>query len=175
MAEKAIYKVGEKVVYPAHGVGVIESIDEWELEGKSWRLLTIRILETDAVIRVPVEKAERMGVRRVIGEDVLEKVFNVLKERPAKEEESKKVSWTVKHRNYLEKVKSGDVHVVAQVYRDLMLLRREKELSFGERKILESAQQFLASEISEAKGISVSDAERLLESFFEEELKEGES
>ncbi len=169
MGDERGYRVGEKVVYPAHGVGVIESIDEWELEGKRWRLLTIRILETDAVIRVPVEKAERIGVRRIMGEDVLEKVFQVLRERPEKETEAKKVSWTVKHRNYLEKVKSGDVRVVAEVYRDLMLLRKEKELSFGERKILESAQQFLASEISEAKEISLEEAERLLERIVEGE------
>ncbi len=170
MAEE--YKVGEKVVYPAHGVGVIESIDEWELEGKSLKLLTIRILETDAVIRVPVDKAERIGVRRIMGEEVLERVFEILKERPEREENGKKVSWTVKHRNYLEKVKSGDINTVAEVYRDLMLLRKEKELSFGERKILESAQQFLASEISEAKSISIQEAERLLESFFKEEDNE---
>ncbi len=162
------YRVGEKVVYPAHGVGVVESIDEMELEGRVWRLISIRILETDAVIRVPVEKAERIGVRRIMGDDVLERVLKVLEERPEREYEGKRVSWTVKHRNYLEKVKSGDVEVVAEVYRDLMLLRREKELSFGERKILESAQQFLSSEISEAKGISVSEAEKLLESYFEE-------
>ncbi len=162
------YRVGEKVVYPAHGVGVVESIDEMELEGRVWRLISIRILETDAVIRVPVEKAERIGVRRIMGDDVLERVLKVLEERPEREDEGKRVSWTVKHRNYLEKVKSGDVEVVAEVYRDLMLLRREKELSFGERKILESAQQFLSSEISEAKGISVSEAEKLLESYFEE-------
>ncbi|BAT71003.1 CarD family transcriptional regulator [Thermosulfidibacter takaii ABI70S6] len=169
MAEASAYKVGEKVVYPAHGVGVIESIDEWEIEGKKWKLITIRILETDAIIRVPQEKAERIGVRRVMSENVLEKVFKVLKERPEKEEETKKVSWTVKHRNYLEKVKSGDIEEVAEVYRDLMLLRKEKELSFGERKILESAQQFLASEISEAKGIPIEEAERLLEGFFTED------
>ncbi len=162
------YRVGEKVVYPAHGVGVVESIDEMELEGRVWRLISIRILETDAVIRVPVEKAERIGVRRIMGDDVLERVLKVLEERPEREDEGKRVSWTVKHRNYLEKVKSGDVEVVAEVYRDLMLLRKEKELSFGERKILESAQQFLSSEISEAKGISVSEAEKLLESYFEE-------
>ncbi len=162
------YRVGEKVVYPAHGVGVVESIDEMELEGRVWRLISIRILETDAVIRVHVEKAERIGVRRIMGDDVLERVLKVLEERPEREDEGKRVSWTVKHRNYLEKVKSGDVEVVAEVYRDLMLLRREKELSFGERKILESAQQFLSSEISEAKGISVYEAEKLLESYFEE-------
>ena len=163
------YKVGEKVVYPAHGVGVIESLDEMEIEGQRLKLLTIRIMETDAVIRVPVDKAERIGVRRIMGEDVLEKVMKVHKERPEKETADKKVSWTVKHRNYLEKVKSGNVETVAEVYRDLMLLKREKELSFGERRILESAQQFLASEISEAKGISFEEAEGLLKSLFEEE------
>ncbi len=163
------YKVGEKVVYPAHGVGVIESLDEMEIEGQRLRLLTIRIMETDAVIRVPVDKAERIGVRRIMGENVLEKVMKVLKERPEREASDKKVSWTVKHRNYLEKVKSGNVETVAEVYRDLMLLKREKELSFGERRILESAQQFLASEISEAKGISFEEAEDLLKSLFEED------
>ncbi len=84
------------------------------------------------------------------------------------------MSWTVKHRNYLDKVKSGDVKVVAEVYRDLMLLKRQKELSFGERRILESAHQFLASEISEAKGISMKEAERILESFFEDEERSDE-
>ncbi len=174
MGEESRYKVGEKVVYPAQGVGIIESIDHWEMDGKELELITIRILETDAIIRVPVEKADRIGVRRVMSEDLLESVFGVLRERPEKEKEGKKVSWTVKHRNYLDKVKSGDVKVVAEVYRDLMLLKRQKELSFGERRILESAHQFLASEISEAKGISMKEAERILESFFEDEERSDE-
>ncbi len=169
-----MFKVGEKVVYPAHGVGIVESIDEIVIEGKSLKVMSIRIIETDALIRIPVGKEEKIGLRKVMDEDKLDKVIKVLKERPEKEEKNEKerISWTVKHRNYLEKVKSGNIEIVAEVYRDLMLLKREKELSFGERRILESAQQFLASEISEAKGISLKEAEKFLEEMFSDVIVE---
>jgi len=169
-----MFKIGEKVVYPAHGVGVIESIDEIAIEGKSIKFLNIRIVETDALIRVPVQKADKIGLRKVMDEDKLDRVIKVLKERPHKEQKQDKerISWTVKHRGYLEKVKSGDIEIVAEVFRDLMLLKKEKELSFGERRILESAQQFLASEISEAKGISLKEAEEFLEKLFSDVLEE---
>ena len=164
-----MYKVGEKVVYPAHGVGVVESVDNVEFAGKTFKMLIIRILENDMIIKVPVDKAEKIGVRKIIDEDKLEKVVRILKSRPQKAEKGEKVSWTVKHREYLEKIKSKDIEVVAEVYRDLMLLKREKELSFGEKRILESAQQFLASEISETKGISFKEAEEFLISMFKGE------
>lgn len=162
------FKVGDKIVYPAHGVGVIEEIEKLSVGGKILTFFSIRMVEKDAVIRVPIDKVGRVGLRKVIDDASVKEIMEILS-RPATPSEGGKVSWTVRHREYAEKIKSGSIEEVAEVFRDLMQLRRDKELSYGERRILESAQQFLVDEISEAKKISQERAVELLKAIFEEE------
>ena len=169
---KVMFKTGDKVVYPAQGVGIVEKIEEMSIMGMSSRFLTIRILENNAVIRVPVEKAEKVGMRRVIDNSSVDAILDILHQKAPEPDTKEKVSWTVRHREYGEKLKSGDINEVAEVFRDLMQLRFVKDLSFGERRLLESAQQFLAGEISEAKGISIEEANETLRSIFEKEDEE---
>jgi CarD family transcriptional regulator len=169
--EEETFKIGDKIVYPAHGVGVIESIEDITVEGASLSFFSIRILEKEAVIKVPVSKVKRVGIRKVIRDSSVKDIVSILLS-PITNQEGEKVSWTVRHREYAEKIKSGSIEEVAEVYRDLMQLRKSKELSFGERRILENAQQFLIGEISEAKKISPREAGDLLKDLFEDEKGE---
>lgn len=168
--DKLDFKVGEKIVYPPHGVGVVENVVELEVEGIKSKFLIIRMLENEMIVKIPVDRAKKIGVRKVLGEKDLEEVLNILTSIPQiKEEHKEKVSWTIKHRKFLDKVKTGDVKVVAEVYRDLMLLSRVKDLSYGERNILEMAENMLTFEIAEAKGIPHEEARQLLRSYFVKE------
>ncbi len=173
---EVMFKTGDKVVYPAQGVGIVEKVEEMSVMGISAKFLTIRILENNAVIRVPVNKAEKVGMRRVIDDSSVDAILEILHQKAPAPDTKEKVSWTVRHREYGEKLKSGDIKEVAEVYRDLMQLRFVKDLSFGERRLLENAQQFLAGEISEAKGISIEEANETLRAIFEkeEEMEKGE-
>ncbi len=166
--EEATFKIGDKIVYPAHGVGIIEGIEDISVEGESLSFFSIRILEKEVVIRVPVKKVEKVGLRKIITDSSVKDIVDILTSPPTPQGEEK-VSWTVRHREYADKIKSGSIEEVAEVYRDLMQLRKDKELSFGERKILESAQQFLIGEISEAKHIAPEEAEELLKGLFQRE------
>ncbi len=169
--EEETFKIGDKIVYPAHGVGVIEGIEDITVEGSSLSFFSIRILEKEAVIKVPVGKVKRVGIRKVIRDSSVKDIVSILLS-PVTNQEGEKVSWTVRHREYAEKIKSGSIEEVAEVYRDLMQLRKGKELSFGERRILENAQQFLIGEISEAKRITPQEAEDLLKDLFEDDKGE---
>ncbi len=169
-----MFKTGDKVVYPAQGVGIVEKVEEMTVMGISSKFLTVRILENNAVIRVPVNKAEKVGMRRVIDDSSVEEILDILHQETPTSDTKEKVSWTVRHREYGEKLKSGDIKEVAEVFRDLMLLRFVKDLSFGERRLLENAQQFLAGEISEAKGISIEEANETLRSIFQQEEEQTE-
>jgi len=165
------FKIGDKIVYPAHGVGVIEDIEKLDIGGQSLTFFSIRMLERDAIIRVPVDKAEKVGLRKVIDDSSVKDIMEILS-KPGELPNGEKVSWTVRHREYAEKIKSGSIEEVAEVFRDLMQLKREKELSYGERRILENARQFLVGEISEAKKISPKEAIELLRAIFEAEEEE---
>ena len=166
--DETTFKVGDKIVYPPLGIGVIEGVEEISIEGKSTSFFSIRILEKDAVIRVPLEKVEKVGLRKIIADSSVKDIVDILTSPPTPQREEK-VSWTVRHREYTDKIKSGSIEEVAEVYRDLMQLRKDKDLSFGERKILDLAQQFLIGEISEAKNIEPEEAEEFLKSLFPEE------
>lgn len=162
------YKVGEKIMYPPHGVGIIEAIEAVEYGEIKEKVLVIRLLENEMVVKVPIRKAEKVGVRKLAGEREVEEVLDIIaSSQKAYQETKEKVSWTVKQRKFLDKVKTGNLKVVAEVYRDLMIISRDKELSYGERNILEMAENMLVFEIAEAKGISSEEARRMLRSFFE--------
>lgn len=166
--DKTTFKIGDKIVYPPHGVGIIEGVEEISVEGENLSFFSIRILEKDVVIRVPMKNVEKVGLRKIITGSSVQDIVDILTSPPTPQREEK-VSWTVRHREYADKIKTGSIEEVAEVYRDLMQLRKDKDLSFGERKLLESAQQFLVGEISEAKHIKPEEAEELLKGLFQRE------
>ena len=145
------FKVGDKVVYPGHGVGQITSIKTKSVADTEQQFLDITIIDSGMKIMVPASQLESVGLRRVVDKKSLDKVYEILKERRPKMDTQ---TWNRRFREYSQKIKTGSVFEIAQVLRDLSVLSAEKELSFGEKKMLDMAQGLLVSEIAIAKSRS---------------------
>ena len=143
------FQVGDKAVYPAQGVGEIIGIDEKSVSGKTHRFYCLRILDTDIRILVPIDNAEQVGLRNVVTPDDVEGVYDVLRHT---ETCLDKQTWNRRYRGFMEKIKTGSLFEVAEVFRDLQRLKSTKVLSFGERRMLETARALLVKEIAIAKG-----------------------
>ncbi len=139
------FQIGSLAVYPAHGVGVIESIQEREVGGLPQRFYIMRLLDNDMIIMIPTNNAKNIGLRKVIETSAVPEVFNILRHRPTRLNNQ---TWNRRYRDYMDKIKTGSPFRVAEVLRDLTLLKTEKELSFGERKMLDTAKNLLVRELS---------------------------
>ena len=148
---ETVFKVGEKVVYPAHGVGVIQSIQTRTVSGTEKTFYMLRILDSDMTIMIPTEQVTSVGLRRVIGKDMVTKVYKILREKRVEIDQQ---TWNRRYREYTEKIKTGSVLEIAKVLRDLFVLKGDKELSFGERKMLDTARNLLVKELSIARSHS---------------------
>jgi CarD family transcriptional regulator len=142
------FKVGDKVVYPGHGVGEINTLKSRNIGGTDAQFFEITIVETGMKIMVPVGQAESVGLRKVVDRKAVEKVYAILRTRTAKIDTQ---TWNRRFREYSTKIKTGSVFEIAEVLRDLSVLSAEKELSFGEKKMLDMAQGLLVAEIAIAK------------------------
>ena len=149
MFKNGEFKVGEKVVYPAHGVGVIESLQTRNVSGTQRKFYMLRIVDSEMMIMIPTENVGTVGLRRVIGRDMVNKVYKVLREK--KKVEVDQQTWNRRYREYTEKIKTGSVLEIAKVLRDLLVLKNGKELSFGERKMLDTARNLLVKELAIAR------------------------
>jgi len=158
-----MFKVGDLAVYPAHGVGVIERVESREVSGSSQDFYVMRILENDMIIMIPIRNVNNVGLREIIGRKEVPKLYSILKRRDVMIENQ---TWNRRYREYMEKIKTGSVYEVAEVYRDLLMLKSEKDLSFGERKMLDTARTLLVKEISLAKKVAEAQIERDLEKIF---------
>ena len=145
------FKVGEKVVYPAHGVALIEGIQARVVSGSERKFYMLRILDSDMTIMIPTENVGAVGLRRIIGKDMVAKVYKILR---SKKVEIDQQTWNRRYREYTEKIKTGSVLEIAKVLRDLFVLKGDKELSFGERKMLDTARNLLVKELAIAKSHS---------------------
>lgn len=160
-----MFNVGDRVVYPMHGAGIIEKIEEKEILGQKKKYYIMKLPLGDMKVMIPIDNAERIGLRQVVDEEKLTKVFSVL--RDSKSTMSK--NWNRRYRANLQKIKTGDIYSVAEVVRNLMLRDLEKGLSAGERKLLENAKQILISELIMVKDIEEEKATELVDSIFIEE------
>ncbi len=158
-----MFQVGDLAVYPAHGVGVIEKIESQEISGCRQDFYVMRILDNNMLIMIPTTNVDHVGLRDIIAKTELPKLFSILKKRDVILDSQ---TWNRRYRDYMEKIKTGSVFEVAEVYRDLLILRYDKELSFGERKMLDTARTLLVKEISLAKEITESQVETDLDSLF---------
>lgn len=158
------FKIGELAVYPAHGVGVIESIEHREINGEKQTFYIMRVIDTDMVIMIPTQNAKTIGVRSLIGESDIPKVLDILKERNIEVETQ---SWNKRYREYMDRIKTGSVYEVASVLRDLYILKDEKPLSFGEKRMLDTAMNLLVSELSIACNVEEEKVRRDIEGLFE--------
>ncbi len=144
------FQVGEKAVYPGHGVAEVTGLEKREISGSSMEFYVLRVLENDMKVMVPKRNAENVGLRRLVGEEQIQEVYQVLHRR---DEEISTATWNRRYREYMEKIKTGSLLEIASVMRDLYLLKSDKELSFGERKMLDTARSLLVQELSIAKSL----------------------
>jgi len=142
------FKVGEKVVYPAHGFGVIEGVQTKVISGSERKFYMLRIIDSDMTIMIPTENVNSVGLRRIIGKDMVAKVYRILRDKKVEIDQQ---TWNRRYREYTEKIKTGSVLEIAKVLRDLFVLKGDKELSFGERKMLDTARNLLVKELAIAK------------------------
>ncbi|GAV23139.1 CarD family transcriptional regulator [Carboxydothermus pertinax] len=138
-----MFNIGAKVVYPMHGAGVIRDIEERLAAEKVIKYYVLSFWATNMVLWLPVEKVERVGLRPVIDREKVDLVFSVLKEGKEKIHSN----WNKRYKSHVDKIKSNDILAIADVVRDLRRREKEKGLSTGEKKLLESARQILVSEL----------------------------
>ena len=164
-SEEYNFSVNDLAVYPAHGVGRIEAVETRTIGGEKQSFYIMRILENDMVIMIPTQNVESVGLREVIAKDAVCQVYAILGEKEIPPDNQ---TWNRRYRDYMEKIKTGSLFEVAGVFRDLYLLKVTKDLSFGERKLLDTAQTLLLKELSIAKScteeVIMSEIESLLES-----------
>jgi CarD family transcriptional regulator len=152
--EARLYKVGDKVVYPHHGAGVVVKKETRTVLGEEREYLTIQILHNDMTVNVPSENAERVGLRKVIDEDLVTKVLEVLHGDGTKMPKN----WNRRFKYNRDKMKTGDIFELAEVVRNLSLRDQEKGLSTGEKQMFVKAKKILASELMYAKGMDEDEA-----------------
>ena len=159
-----MFKVGDKIVYPMHGAGTIESIEEREILGEKQKYYIMKMPVGDIKVMVPTKNAELIGVRDVIGGDVAESVLDVLSAMPT----DMSSNWNKRYRDNQDKMKSGDICEVADVVRNLTLIQKDKGLATGEKKMLSNAKQILISELVLAEAMTKEQVEALIDEKIEE-------
>ncbi len=145
------FKPGDKAVYPAHGVGEVKSIETREISGNKQTFYILKIMDNGMTIMVPTQNVQSVGLREIIDEDQVDEVYSILQERDITVDNQ---TWNRRYREYMDKIKTGSVYEIAEVLRDLSLLKFEKELSFGERKMLDTARTLLIKELAIAQNCS---------------------
>jgi len=158
-----MFKVGDLAVYPAHGVGLIEKIESQEISDCRQDFYVMRILDNGMIIMIPTNNVENVGLREIIELTEVPKLYSILKKRDVPIDNQ---TWNRRYREYMDKIKTGSVFEVAEVYRDLLILKVEKDLSFGERKMLDTARNLLVKEISLAKKVGEEQVEKELDEIF---------
>lgn len=153
-----MFKIGDEVVYPMHGAGVIENIEEKIIGGEKLEYYSIK-MPGEVKVMVPTAKADQIGVRGIIDQETAGKVFKVLEENSTE----MSMNWNKRYRDNMEKIKSGDIYEVADVVRNLSLKQKEKGLSTGEKKMLLNAKQILVSELTLVSKLGQEKVEEMIE------------
>ncbi len=163
MEDNMNFKVGDNAVYPSHGVGRIDRIERRNVNGKIQAYYIIQMLESGMKVMVPTNKVESVGLRQIISKNAVSKVYTILKGQPNKMDNQ---TWNRRYRQYMEKIRTGSPYEIAAVLRDLYQLKSDKDLSFGERKMLDTAKSFLVKEISLAKEVDEQEVEKEITNIF---------
>jgi CarD family transcriptional regulator len=158
-----LYEVGDKVVYPHHGAGTIMRIEQKEILGQMRDYLTIQILHNDMTVMVPVENADKAGLRKVVDAVVIDEVLEVLCGDPTKMPKN----WSRRYKHNRDKLKTGDIFEVAEVVRNLAIRHADKGLSTGEKQMFTKAKRILASELMYARDFKEEEAVAFLDKVLE--------
>ena len=153
-----MFNIGDQIVYPLHGAGTIDSIEEKDILGKkqSYYILS---LPNEVKVMVPIDNAEQAGVRFVIDKGSADKVFKILEQ----DETEMNKNWNKRYRDNMDKLKSGNIYEIADVVRNLSFKQKEKGLSTGEKKMLDNAKQILVSELVLAEHSNRDEIQELVE------------
>lgn len=154
-----MFNVGDKIVYPMHGAGVIDAIEEKDILGEKQAYYILK-MPGEVKVMVPTAKAEKIGVRSIIDKSSAEKVFRVLES----DETEMSMNWNKRYRDNMDKMKSGDIYKVADVVRNLSFKQKEKGLSTGEKKMLNNAKQILVSELVLTEHATQDEIEQMVDS-----------
>ncbi len=138
------YKVGEKVIYPNQGVGVIEEISIKDIAGQSEKFYMLRLMSNNSKVMIPISNAENVGIRRLCEPKQVKKLFAILRE----DLHEHNPDWKNRYKNNVEKMNSGSIFEVAKVLKTLFFLSFQKSLSFREKKMFDRARQLVVSEIA---------------------------
>jgi len=157
------FAVGDKAVYPGHGVAEVTCIETREIAGKKQTFYILRTLDSGMKIMIPTSNVSTVGLREVISEAEVEEVYEILRSNEMSVEGQ---TWNRRYREYMEKIKTGSIFEIAEVLRDLLRLKTSKDLSFGEKKMLDTARSLLVKELAIAKRQSEAKIEKELESIF---------
>ncbi len=154
-----MFNVGDKIVYPMHGAGIINDIEEREILGEAKKYYIMEMPIGDMKVMVPLDKVDEVGVREIISLEEMEEVMGILKDDRSKMPKN----WNRRFRSNMDKIKSGDIYEIAIVVRNLMILDLEKGLSTGERKMLSDAKQMLVSEMILVYDKTIEEVEEIIE------------
>jgi CarD family transcriptional regulator len=157
------FQVGDNAVYPAQGVAEVVGIEEKEISGRIHRFYSLKVMDSEMRILVPVDKADQVGLRPVVRDTQIREVFDILKEKDIHVD---KQTWNRRYRGFMEKIKTGSLFEVAEVFRDLYRLKTTKTLSFGERRMLDTAKNLIVKELSVAKKTTELKVEKEIEKLF---------
>jgi len=144
----ATFAIGQKAVYPSRGIAEVMGIERKEIHGKLESFYVLRLEDNGLRILVPVDKSDQVGLRPVAGADDVDEVLQILREKAVR---CDRHTWNRRYRGFMEKIKSGSLFEVAEVFRDLYRLKSTKTLSFGERRMLDTARGLIVQEISVAR------------------------
>ena len=157
-----MFNVGDKVVYPHHGAGIVERVEERDVEGEKKKYFILSLCRGDLKITVPEESTESVGLRGIIGKREVKSVFEVLNQGQSQ----MPTNWNHRYKKNRDKIRSGNVYQLAEVVRNLSIREREKGLSTGEKRMLNQARQILLSEIIYVLNIDDEKAAKMLDDVF---------
>ena len=160
------FKVGDLAVYPAHGVGRIEAIESRVVNDEKHNFYIMKVLENSMVIMIPTCNVESVRLRNVISKEEIPKVYDVIKQDRKSLIDNQ--TWNRRYKEYMDKIKTGSIYDVAEVFRDLYFIKVTKDLSFGERKLFDTATTLLISELSIAANTNEETVMSNIESLFDE-------
>ena len=162
--KKTFFGVGDYAVYPNHGVGMIQSLENKEIAGDVMPFYVMRILDSELTVMIPMEHATTYGLREIIPASQVKAVYKVFEHREVVIDTT---TWNRRSREYTEKIKTGSVFEIAEVLRDLYVLKKTKTLSFGERKTMDTSRTLLIKELAFAKSVSEDEIEKDIQKIFE--------
>lgn len=157
--------IGQKAVYPSRGIAEVVEIEKKEIGGKVQEFYVLRLATSDLKILVHVDKADQVGLRPIAGQADADKVLQILREKVMHLE---RYTWNRRYRAFMDKIKSGSLFEVAEVFRDLHSLKKTKSLSFGERRMLDTARGLVVQELSAARAADRAAVEADLERALDE-------